>query len=455
MRIFWLLGRTASLLALLLAGSWAIAATSNTHEYVLPNGLKLIVREDHRAPVVVSQVWYRVGSSYETVGRTGLAHVLEHMMFKDTKHLATGEFSRIMASVGASENAFTSRDATAYYQVLAADRLPLSFELEAERMQHLHISDEEFARELQVVMEERRQRVDDRPQGIAYERFLATAHQASPYGNPVIGWPQDLKSMTAQDMRDWYQTWYAPNNAIVVVVGDVKGEEVLQLATRYFGPIPSRELPLVKPLIEVNKPGARRIELELENARLPSLLMGFNVPVLNTADEAWETYALRMLSGVLDGGYSARIESQLVRGSEVASGAGAGYSAFGRGDSLFTLSGTPNVQQGRTLEDLEAAFWDQIEQLQQTPPTSDELARIKAQVISSLVYEQDSISSQAQQIGTLESIGLSWRVLEDELDNLNAITPEQIQQVAQRYLTRERLTVATLSPKPASDAITQ
>ncbi|WP_426415450.1 M16 family metallopeptidase [Aestuariirhabdus sp. LZHN29] len=455
MRTFGLWGRFASLLALLVASSLSYAATSSTHEYVLPNGLKLIVREDHRAPVVVSQVWYRVGASYESAGHTGLSHVLEHMMFKDTKQLDTGEFSRIMASVGATENAFTSRDATAYYQVLAANRLALSFELEAERMHNLVISDEEFARELQVVMEERRQRVEDRPAGIAYERFLATAHQASPYGNPVIGWQQDLESMQAEDLRRWYQAWYSPNNAIVVVVGDVDAEEVLQLASRYFGPLSARELPVVKPLFEINSPGARRIALELENARLPSLYMGFNVPVLNTASEAWETYALRMLSGVLDGGYSARIESELVRGSEVASSAGAGYSPFSRGDNLFILNGVPNTQKGYNLEDLEAAFWEQIEALKQTPPTQQELARIKAQVISSLVYEKDSISSQAQQIGTLESIGQSWRVADQELDLLSAITPEQVQQVAQKYLTPERLAVATLRPKPATDVATQ
>ncbi|RRJ82684.1 M16 family metallopeptidase [Aestuariirhabdus litorea] len=447
MRFFWLSGRLASLLGLLFISSQGFAAASSTHEYVLPNGLKLIVREDHRAPVVVSQVWYRIGSSYESVGHTGLSHLLEHMMFKDSKRLETGEFSRIMARVGASENAFTSRDATAYYQVLAANRLPLSFELEAERMQNLVISDEEFTRERQVVLEERRQRVEDRPEGITYERFQATAHQASPYGNPVIGWQQDLESMQADDLRRWYQNWYSPNNAIVVVVGDVDPEEVLQLATRYFGPIPARPHPQVKPLVEINTPGARRIEMELETARLPSLYMGFNVPVLNTAEQEWETYALRMLSGVLDGGYSARIETRLVRGSEVASSAGVGYSAFSRGDSLFTFSGVPNTQKGHDLEELESAFWEQIEQLKQTPPSQQELDRIKAQVISSLVYEQDSISSQAQQIGILESIGQSWRVADQELDRLNAITPEQIQQVAQKYLTRERVTVATLSPK--------
>lgn len=444
------LPRAALLLALLLSipltTTVSFAAGLKTHEFVLANGLKLIVREDHRAPVVVSQVWYRVGSSYESFGSTGLSHVLEHMMFKDTKRLQTGEFSRIMASVGASENAFTSRDATGYYQVLAADRLPLSFELEAERMQNLILSEEEFQREVQVVMEERRQRVTDQPQGLAYERFRATAHQASPYGNPVIGWQQDLESMTLADLQDWYKKWYAPNNAIVVVVGDVTAEEVHALASQYFGPLEARELPTVKPLTEINEPGERKISLSMENARLPTLLMGFNVPVVKTSESEWEPYALRMLSGVLDGGYSARIESQLVRGQEIASSAGVGYSAFGRGDGLFTISGIPNTEKGHNIQQLEGAFWQQIKTIQDVPPSQQELDRIKAQIISELVYEKDSISSQAQQIGALESVGLSWKLADKDLERLNAITPEQIQQVAQKYLTRERLTVATLTP---------
>ncbi len=453
MRISWLLPRAASLLALLLSLSFAtsssFAAENTTHEFVLPNGLKLIVREDHRAPIVVSQVWYRVGSSYESFGTTGLSHVLEHMMFKDTKRLETGEFSRIMASVGASENAFTTRDATGYFQVLAANRLPLSFELEAERMHNLVISEEEFKREVQVVMEERRQRVSDKPQGLTYERFQSTAHQASPYSNPVIGWQQDLESMTVEDLRHWYQKWYTPNNAIVVVVGDVNADEVLAQAKQYFGPLESRELPTVKPLIEINEPGERTISLALENAHLPSLFMGFNVPVIATSEIEWEPYALRMLSGVLDGGYSARIESELVRGQEIASSAGVGYSAFTRGDSLFIISGIPNTEKGHDIAELEAAIWQQIDTLKQTPPSVEELDLIKAQITSSLIYQKDSISSQAQQIGSLESIGLSWRLADLDLERLNAITPEQIQQVAKKYLTRERLTVATLTPKPA------
>ncbi len=444
------IARRAAILLLGLPLTALAAAPQPTHEYTLDNGLKVIVREDHRAPVVVSQLWYKVGSSYETPGQTGLSHVLEHMMFKGSRKLGPGESSRILREIGAEENAFTSDDYTAYYQVLARDRLPVALELEADRLASLRLPPEEFAREIEVVKEERRLRTDDRPTAKAFERFKAMAYPASGYRTPTIGWMPDLDRMSVEDLRAWYESWYVPNNATLVVVGDVSGEEVKRLADRYFGPIPARPLPVAKRPLEPSEPGERRIALNLK-VQLPSLVYGFNVPGLATAENPREVHALRLIAGLLDGGYSARIPARLERGEELVAGAAAGYDAYVRGDSLFILNATPNVQKGRTLDDVEAGLWRQLEDLKQTPPTAEELERVRAQVIADLVYERDSIARQATTIGQLETVGLSWRLIDEELAALEAVTPEDIQAAARHYFTRSRLSVAHILPEEAKN----
>lgn len=421
-----------------------------THEFTLDNGLKLIVREDSRAPVVVSQLWYRVGSSYETPGRTGLSHALEHMMFKGTERLEPGEGSRLLRELGAEENAFTSDDYTAYYQVLARDRLAVAFELEADRMTGLRLPEDEFLRELEVIKEERRLRTDDRPTSLAYERFKAMAYPASGYRNPTIGWMRDLQRMTVDDLRAWYQRWYAPNNATLVVVGDVRADEVRQLAERYFGAIPARPVPAEKRPLELPAPGERRLTLHLRT-QLPQLLMGFNVPGLASAENPREVQALRLLVALLDGGYSARLSTRLEREQELVAGASAWYDAHSRGDSLLVISALPNVQRQRTLEEVEAGLWKELQALKDEAPSEAELARVRAQVIAGLVYERDSIAGQATAIGRLESVGLSWRLVDEELEAIESVSPEDIRQAAQRWLTRERLVVAQILPEEARD----
>ena len=422
------------------------AATQPTHEFSLDNGLKVIVREDHRAPVVVSQLWYKVGSSYETPGQTGLSHALEHMMFKGSRKLGPGEASRILRELGAEENAFTSDDHTAYYQVLARDRLAVALELEADRLASLKLPADEFAREIEVIKEERRLRTDDRPGSLAYERFKAMAYPASCYPPPPTGWMADLERMTVEELRAWYEAWYAPNNATLVVVGDVGAAEVKILAERYFGAIPRRAVPTSKAPRELAAPGERRISLQLKT-QLPSLLLGFNVPGLATAETPRQVHALRLIAALLDGGYSARLATRLERGEELVSGVAAGYDGFGRGDSLFVLSATPNVQKGVTLEQAEAGLWRELQDLQQKPPSAAELARVRAQVIAGLVFERDSITSQATTIGQLESAGLSWKLIDQELAELEAVTPADIQSAANTFFTRERLSVAHVLPE--------
>lgn len=423
-------------------------AQSATTEFSLDNGLKVIVREDHRAPIVVSQLWYKVGSSYESPGSTGLAHALEHMMFKGSSKLGPGESSRILRELGAQENAFTSDDYTAYYQVLARDRLEVALEMEADRLASLTLPEDEFVREIEVIKEERRMRTDDRPSGLAYERFKALAYPASGYHIPTIGWMHDLDRMTIADLRDWHERWYAPNNATLVIVGDVQPAEVKTLVTRYFADIPARPIPAVKQPLELDEPGERSMTLYLKT-QLPSVMMGFNVPSLTSSTNATEVHALRLISALLDGGSSSRIPTQLVRKQELVAGASAWYNAFSRGDSLFVLSATPNVQKGKNISDVETGLWQQLKQLQDHPPSAAELARVRAQVVAAEVYAQDSITSQATLIGQLETVGLSWRIQEDDLAALSAVTPADIQAAAKKFFSKTRLTTAYVYPEEA------
>ncbi|AVB18261.1 peptidase M16 [Pseudomonas avellanae] len=417
-----------------------------THEFTLDNGLKVVVREDHRAPVVVSQIWYKVGSSYETPGQTGLSHALEHMMFKGSSKTGPGESSLILRDLGAEENAFTSDDYTAYYQVLARDRLSVALELEADRMATLKLPADEFGREIEVIKEERRLRTDDKPMGKAFERFKAMAYPASGYHTPTIGWMADLERMKVEELRHWYESWYTPNNATLVVVGDVQPDEVKALAERFFGPIPRRDVPPSKKPLELAEPGERKITLHVKT-QLPSLIYGFNVPSVATAEDPRSANALRLIAALLDGGYSARIPTRLERGEELVSGASSRYDAFARGDSLFMISATPNTQKKKTLADVEAGIWRLLDDLKTKAPSAEELERVRAQVIAGVVYERDSITSQATMIGELETVGLSWKLMDKELEDLQSVTPQDIQKAANTYFTRERLSVAHVLPE--------
>lgn len=438
--------RTKSFLILLLMMPLTVFATASVQEFKLDNGLKLIVQEDHRSPVVVSQVWYRAGSLDEVNGKTGVAHVLEHMMFKGTKQVKAGQFSRLIAAAGGKENAFTSTDYTCYFQQLEKSHLPLSFKLEADRMANLQLTDEEFAKEIKVVMEERRWRTDDKPQSKVNEAFQGTVYRAHPYSRPVIGFMNDLENMTAADAREWYHNWYAPNNATLVVVGDVKADEVYQLAKQHFGKLKAKALPVRKPQVEPEQIGERRTVVKAP-AKLPYLLMGYHVPALNNPETDWEPYALEVLAGVLSGNPAARLNQRLVRESQLAIDASAGYDLMARGhQSVFALDATPS--EGKTVAELEAALLQQIEDIKVSGVTTEELDRVKAGVIAADVYKRDSMFYQGMQIGTVETIGFSWKILEDYPNKLRAVTPEQVQAVARKYLLKDNLTVATLDPQP-------
>lgn len=418
---------------------------ANTTEYRLSNGLKVIVKEDHRAPVVISQVWYKVGSSYEPGGITGISHALEHMMFRGTQQHGPGELDRIVAENGGQQNAFTHFDYTGYYQILAASKLAISFELEADRMRNLLLRPEDFAKEIQVVMEERRMRTEDNPQSQTFERFLAAANIVEPYHHPVVGWMNDLQNMTVEDVRAWYQRWYAPNNAIVVVVGDVQPEQVYQLAKKYFGDLKPSVLPVIKPQQEIKALGERTVTVRVP-AQLPWLVLGYNVPVVKTAQQSWEPYALEVLAAVLDGGDSARFGQNLIRGQQIAASTTVSYNLYSRFNNLFLLAATP--AEGHTVEQLKAALLQQIKQLQEIPVSLTELQRVKTQMIANKIYQKDSIEEQASAIGSLMAVDLPWQLTDEYISRIRTITPSQVQAVARKYLITESLTVAKLDPLP-------
>ena len=421
-----------------------INTTGDVHEAILPNGLKVLIKPDRRAPVVVSQVWYKIGSSYEYSGITGISHMLEHMMFKGTDDLAPGEFSEIIAQNGGRENAATSKDYTWYFQSIASDRLELCLKLEAERMRDVRFEESEFLKERDVVAEERRRRYEDNPQSATYEQFAAVAYVNSPYHHLPIGWMVDIQNYSVKDAKRWYDTWYAPNNAVLVVVGDVEPAEVVRLAEKYFGSLKRSAIPQPKPREEIEQFGERRISVH-KPAQLPYILMGYKAPVLATVEDVSEVYALEVLAGVLDGGESARLSRNLVRGQQVAANAGVGYDPYARLEEVFILAASPvgNV----SIEELEAALIGEIEKLKNEPIEASELARVKAQVVASDVYERDSMYYQAMQLGGLEATGLGWRRANEYVERVQAVTAEQVQAVARKYLISRHLTVATLIPE--------
>lgn len=435
-------------LALALAGTAAAAERPATHEYELDNGLTLIVQEDHRAPVAVVQVWYRVGSAYEHEGITGVSHALEHMMFKQTDDLASGEFSEIVSRNGGRENAFTSADYTAYYQEWGAENVALSFKLEADRMRDLVLDPKEFEKEIAVVAEERKLRTDDNPQSYAFEVLKATAYETSPYRNPVIGWASDIEHLTHDDLERWYRQHYAPNNATVVVVGDVVPDEVHALAQKHFGLLAPEQDRRLKPRGERPQYGSKRVTIARPDVNVESLMIAFKAPTLpqirrgeTTATDA-DTYALDVATSVLGGDNASRLYELLVRERGLATSVSAGYSSVSRLESLLYIIATPTP--GTSLAALELAVLEEIEALVDDPPNAEELERVKAEVIASEVFQRDSPSFQANVIGSLESVGLDHRLKDSYVDSILAVDAGDVSEAVSRYLVPQGMTVAYL-----------
>jgi len=426
--------------------SWAASNQPvDTHEFKLSNGLKLIVREDHRAPTVAHMVWYRAGSMDETNGRTGVAHVLEHMMFKGTHQVKAGEFSRLVAAVGGRENAFTSRDYTAYFQQVEKSKLEDVIKLEADRMSNLNFDDAEFDKEIQVIMEERRLRTEDNPSSLLNESLMATAFMSSPYRHPVIGWMNDLVNMKAVDARDWYRSWYAPNNATVVISGDVDPQQIYKMVQKYYGTAAAHELPVRKPQVEPPQKGVKQVQVKAaaDNAQLA---MAWKVPRLEPGQlDDPEPYALELLTAVLDGYDNARLNRALVKQEKVVNDVGVSYDMVSRGPELFLIGTT--LAKGKTVNQAQASIRKALDELKQKGVLESELKRIKVRILSEQIYKRDSIFGQAMEIGSNEMAGFSWKDIDYMLEKMQTITPAQVQAVAKKYLVDEGLTIAVLDPQ--------
>ncbi|MDR0672143.1 MAG: insulinase family protein [Zoogloeaceae bacterium] len=416
-----------------------------TFATTLSNGLKVVMREDTRAPVAAQMVWYRVGSMDEVDGFSGVAHLLEHMMFKGTPKVGAGEFSRRVAAVGGRDNAFTNSDYTAYFQQVPKERLGEVMALEADRMRHLSVAPEEFAQEIKVVMEERRLRTEDNPQALLFEQTHAVAFQTHPYRRPVIGWMNDLENMTAADARAWHRAWYAPNNATLVVCGDVDHEAVFRLARRHYGKLKARKLPVTKPQREPAQKGIRRLVVK-GAAELPFLLMAWKVPGVERMDGPIAPFALEMLLAILDGHEGARLSRRLVRDRQLANSVGASYDALNRGPALFYLYGNPVP--GQTPEALETALLAEIDDIAQNGVSAEELARGKAQLLASEIYKLDSVFGQAMEIGRMSVLGFDDRDIAAYVARLETVTAEDIQTAAQTLFGEDGLTVGVLQPTP-------
>lgn len=423
-----------------------LSSFAQVTEKVLSNGLKVVIKQDSRAPVAILQLWYKVGSVDEVNGWTGLSHLLEHMMFKGTINVPSGEFNRRIAAVGGANNAFTSRDMTVYHETLTADNLPLALKMEADRMVNLAFSDQEFKSELNVVKEERRLRTDDSPSGILIENMYASAFLANPVRSPVIGWMNDLDNMQPDDLRKWYQSWYAPNNTVIVIVGDVNPRNTLIEIERLFGNIPARVIPERRPQIEPEQLGIRRIQVSAVS-ELPYLALGWKVPNLQKISDR-QPYALAILSAILGEQSVSRLPRKLVREQRIATGISSSYDLTGRAASLFMVSGIP--ASGITVSQLEKAVRNELAAIVRNGVTSSELLRIRRQLEASRVYAKDSIEGQAMQIGLLENLRFSWAD-DEKIDRmLISVTTEEVQKAAKSLLD-DNLTIVVLNPVSATN----
>ncbi|NNG75939.1 insulinase family protein [Acinetobacter sp. ANC 4277] len=415
-----------------------------TFETTLKNGLKVIIREDHRSPMIMTQIWYSVGSSDESGNLLGISHVLEHMMFKGTNKVPNDEFTRLSRIYGGSINASTFTNYTNYYQLYPKTYLPMALELEADRMSNLLLRQQDFDPEIKVVMEERRLRTDDNPRSLAFERFKWIAYPTSHYRQPVIGHMKNLQNIRLEDVKKWYRDWYTPNNAILIIVGDVDSESTLLQVQKYFGDIPARKTPPRNDVLEFDQIGYRHMELNLP-VQVPNLYMAWNVRSLVTAKNPQDAYALTIIKSLLDSGISSRLQDRLVRDKKILTAISVSYDPYSRGDSLLSISALP--ADGVILQEAEKAIQSEIDLLKTELIKPEEVERVTAKFVSNLVYSQDDIAGQAKMIGNLEINGLSFRLMDELPKHFETVTPQDIQRVANIYFTRDNLSTLYLSPE--------
>jgi zinc protease len=407
-------------------------------EYHLDNGMDVFVVEDHKAPIATFQVWYRVGSRNEPAGKRGISHLLEHMMFKGTPKYGSKMFSRIIKKNGGTDNAYTTRDYTAYFQILSSDRIDLSVDLEADRMQNLTLDPRELRSETQVVMEERRLRYEDDPQNLLFEEIIAASFKAHPYHYPVIGWMSDLASIDHKDIYDYYRSYYSPDNAFIVVIGDVEPDDVFQKIKKTFGPIPPGGGRAVISTVEPEQDGERSVYLEKE-AKLPYLLIAYHTPSVPHED----SYALDVLASILSG-KSGRLYKNMVYRDKVALEAFAEYLGTYLDPMLFFLGGSTTPD--KDIKDVEKALYAEIDILKESPPSEREVQKAKNQVEADFIMGQDSLYVQARVIGMFEVLG-GWELKDTYIEKIRKIRPEDVQRVARKYFTETNRTVGILVPE--------
>ena len=441
--------RFLALLAFLFAP--LLSATALNYEtFTLENGLKVVIVPDHRSPVVVHSVWYRAGSADEPSWRknkTGIAHMLEHMMFKGTDKIPAGEFSKIVARNGGRDNAFTSYDYTAYYQKVAADRLDLMMEMESDRMANLNINDEIFQPERDVVIEERRWRVDSKPKNRFYEELMATHFKVNTYKNPVIGWRKDIDGYTVKDAIDWYKDHYTPTGAIMILVGDVTKDKVEKMVRKHYGPLAERKIPEpvipTEPLFDAPRE-LKKVDAEVKVPvfyrlyRAPSMFAG----LAGDAETIKDTVALSVLADVLGGGTTSRLYTQLVKELKIADAASASFDAIGRAESSIDMFIQPKPD--KTLNEVEAAAIKEIKKLKTKKISHDELERTQAKMLASVVYAQDDGFNVAYRLGRWLIAGGTPENLEDWQQVLKNLTPADVQRAAQKYLVIKQSTTGLL-----------
>ncbi|MFS6937799.1 M16 family metallopeptidase [Neisseria animaloris] len=427
----------------------ALAATApawaQTLARTLPNGLKVIVKEDRRAPVAVSQLWYKVGSIDEKEGKTGLSHALEHMMFKGTPAVPSGEFSRRVSALGGQNNAYTNRYETVYYENVAAANLPEVLKMEADRMANLNFSDKEFINEMNVIREERRQRTDDSPFGKLWEHVFLNSYQIPALRAPVIGYMNDLHTLKADDLRQWYKQWYAPNNATLVIVGDVNAKQTLKTAENLFGKIPAKTLP---PRNRINETAERApVSAETTSAvtRQPVIALSYRVPKLEkTTDKL--PYALDVLSDILGGNSSSRLDKNLVRGKQLALDIGVNYDMFSRDMPLFSIVAMP--AEGTGDKALLESIRSEIKNIADNGISQSELERVRRLSAASEIYAKDSMTSQASLLGQLETRGFKYSDEAEIRRRLQKVSAADVQAAA-KLLTPQRSSVVVVRPEAA------
>nr|WP_051646205.1 pitrilysin family protein [Allgaiera indica] len=431
----------------------ARAADEAVTSFSLKNGMQVVVIEDHRAPVVVNMVWYRVGAADEKPGQSGIAHFLEHLMFKGTDRLKPGEFSATVAALGGSDNAFTSWDYTGYYQRIAARHLGRMMEMEADRMRHLNLTPEVVATERQVILEERSQRTDNNPGALFNEQLRAAQFLASPYGTPVIGWRREMETLSRAQALAFYHTYYAPNNAVLIVAGDATPQQVRQLAERHFGPLkPTPDLP---PRARVQEPpqlAARHLTMSDPRVADAYLRRSYLAPNRRAGDQR-QAAALAVLAELLGGSAQTSVLARALQFDQhLAVYTGAGYDGTSVDPTTFSLTVVP--AKGVSLAQAEAALDQVLARFLATGPDPQELARIKTQINAAQIYARDNVAALGRRYGAALSAGLTVEDVKDWPRTLDAVTAEDVRNAARAVLVPEHSVTGYLTPPPGARAAT-